>query len=191
MPQSLKERILKSPTGQQMLEWVSPIYEDSYVGLWLFEAIGREYDKLWEITNTFPQQLFPESATWTIELWERRYGISPTKDQTLAERRLAIQRMRSLHAPLNPYKFERIAEQITGNPARAEDHVGPYTFGVWFTTTDYHKYEEVRKEFKRLKPSHMSMDLTDILQPDNHSAIHAATAQSGMHMRATATMAST
>lgn len=183
---SLKDLILKSESGRQMLEWVSPIYENSYVGLWLFEAIGREYDKLWDIVNTFALQLFPDSVTWAIELWERRYGITPPPGETLQNRRVAIVQKRQTHLPISPYRLEQVAEMITGNPAQVEDHVGPYTFGVFVTTDSQKTLREVRDAIRRLKPSHMSFEMTDFITASARATIYAATAHSGMNVRITA-----
>ena len=37
-----RDVIITSPTAEKMLKRVSPIYDDSYVGLWIFQAIGIE-----------------------------------------------------------------------------------------------------------------------------------------------------
>lgn len=90
MAENLRETMLTSPSGQRMIDRVTPIYDDSYIGLAMFQAIGLEYDKLWEIARTLPLQLFPESVTWGMELWERRYGITPVEGKTLEERRQKV-----------------------------------------------------------------------------------------------------
>ena len=62
------EKILSNDVARRMLTRISPIYDESYIGLWVNEAISREYVSLWEIVNTLADQLFPETATWGIEL---------------------------------------------------------------------------------------------------------------------------
>ena len=36
----LMRSILTNETAQKIIDYISPIYGDSYVGLWLFQAIG-------------------------------------------------------------------------------------------------------------------------------------------------------
>lgn len=156
---SLKDIILNSRTGRQMLDWVSPIYDNSYVGLWMFEAIGREYDKLWAIVDSLPDQLFPQTVTWAIELWERRYGITPIPGQNLASRRAAIIYRQINHPPMSPYRLETIILSMTGYPCYVEDWVSPYTFGIKFTARTKELSKQVLREIRRLKPSHLSYEI--------------------------------
>ena len=95
----LSDRILTTDTGRKMLEQVSPIYENSYIGLWMLEVIGREYENLWELVRTLPAQLFPETADWGLELWEKRYGLDGA-GLTLEERRAQLRLKRAYDGPL-------------------------------------------------------------------------------------------
>ena len=157
-----RDVIITSPTAEKMLKRVSPIYDDSYVGLWIFQAIGIEYDQLWDIINSFPDQLFPETATWTIELWERRYGIVPVEGQSLETRRQRVLAMRSTPKPLNPFQIESYIRIMYERDCEVVDNVGSYTFGVYIIATDTPKELNVRDiiaYLDRHKPSHMSYEL--------------------------------
>ena len=41
----LMEQILTSESAKQMIDYVSPIYGKSRIGLWLFQVIGLEIDE--------------------------------------------------------------------------------------------------------------------------------------------------
>ena len=41
-------------------------YDNSYVGKWLYEVMGQEYDTAREIAEDILNQLFPETATWGL-----------------------------------------------------------------------------------------------------------------------------
>lgn len=162
MDERKRDTIITSPTAERMLGRVSPIYDESYVGLWMFEAIGREYDKLWEIANTLPEQLFPESVTWGIELWERRYGITPTPGQTLEERRQKVLAMRSTPHPFNHQTVENYIRLLTGREAEIVDYVRDFTFGVYISSTEGMRetvLNDIITYLNRHKPSHMSYEL--------------------------------
>lgn len=162
MDERKRDTIITSPTAERMLGRVSPIYDESYVGLWLFEAIGREYDKLWEIANTLPDQLFPESVTWGIELWERRYGITPIAGQTLEERRQKVLAMRSTPHPFNHQTVESYIRLLTGREAEIVDYVRDFTFGVYISSAEGMRetvLNDIISYLNRHKPSHMSYEL--------------------------------
>ena len=162
MNETLRDKIISSKSADRMLGRVSPIYNNSYVGLWIFEAIGREYDGMWDIVNSLPDQLFPQSVTWAIELWEHRYGITPSSAQTLEERRQAIIAARSIPAPFLPSTLERYIYNLTGRETRVTDHVSDFTFGIEVVNSEGMRgsdLKEIMAYINRNKPSHMSYDL--------------------------------
>lgn len=162
MAETLRETIISSETADRMLDRVSPIYDNSYVGLWMFEAIGREYDKAWYIVRTLPEQLFPETVTWAIELWERRYAITPQPSQTIEERRAAILAARTIPAPFTPAVLEKFIYNLTGRSSQIVSYVRPYTFGVYIENTEGMKNADVAaivNYINKNKHSHMSYDL--------------------------------
>lgn len=177
MSDTLREDILQSKAGQRMIETVSPIYDNSYVGLWMYEAMGREWDALLDVIESLKTELSPESATWMLELWERRYGITPPSGSTIEQRRQAIIRMRALPSPMSPYRLENYLEAVTGRKVQVIENIDDYTFGIIITGGDDEapmNMELLRKEIRRHKPSHMAYDLT--LQAETRIQIKAETA---------------
>ena len=57
MSDTLRDEIITSKTARADAQRGCRIYDNSYVGLWIFEALGREYDRTWEIIETMPAQL--------------------------------------------------------------------------------------------------------------------------------------
>lgn len=158
MNESLRETIITSPAAERMLQNTTPIYDNSKVALYMFEGMGREYDKVNQILDELPAQLSPETATWLLPLWERRYGLPTDESLSLEERRRKI-RLRQRHTgAFNPQKVEEMAENLTGLAARVVEHVGPYTFAVYLTATSSND-EALRKRIQKLKPSHKSFEI--------------------------------
>lgn len=158
----LRGTIITSKCADRMLRRVSPIYDNSYVGLWIFEAIGREYDKLWEIVDTFAGQMHPSTATWALELWEQRYGITPSAGQTEAERRRVVASARGLPNSFTPAALENLLANLTGSTVFCDDCVGPYTFGVCFETAENQPeldYALLKSTINKHKPSHLSYEI--------------------------------
>ena len=177
MSDTLREDILKSEAGQRMVERVTPIYDDSYVGLWLYEAMGRELDTFWDLVVSLQTELFPETATWMLELWERRYGITPEAGATIEQRRQAVAKMRELPRPLSPFRLERYLESITGRTVNVIENVADYTFGVSVTGGDEDDPLDIgalRKYINSHKPSHMACEL--FMQAATEITVHVETA---------------
>ena len=53
-------------TSKRMLARVSPIYERSYVGKWLYQVMGLEMEDARRLFDELRQQAFPETATWHL-----------------------------------------------------------------------------------------------------------------------------
>ena len=161
--QTFKEYIIQSTAAKRMMETVSPIYEDAYAGCWLFEDIGREWDRIWEIIDQLPDELFPQTATWMLDLWERRYGITPNEGDTIEVRRQRIMEIEAYPKPFTPWTLDRWCMITTARNAVVDDHIGDYTFGVTLISHPDSlplDIQKVRKYINSHKHSHMSYELT-------------------------------
>ena len=157
---TLRDSILTSPSGQRMLSRVSPIYDDSYVGLWLFQAIGLEYDGLWEIMRTLPDQLMPETATWGLPLWERKYHLPSTG--TDEERRARIAKAQRRFAPFTPAKLESWILELFGVEVKVTELTPPNRFSIQVISGaegNSNVMRMIRDFVKKVKPSHLIFDM--------------------------------
>lgn len=158
MADTLRDIIITSPAADWMLNNTTPIYDNSKIALYMFEGVGREFDKVNQILEELPAQLDPETATWLLPLWERRYGLPTDETVSLEERRRKI-RLRQHHTgAFNPQKIIELAENLTGVTARVVEHVGPYTFAVYLSATSASD-DALRRQIKKLKPSHKSFEI--------------------------------
>lgn len=67
-----------SESAKNMIASVSDgFYDNSYVGKWLYEVMGQEYDTAREIAEDILNQLFPETATWGLMYHERYCAEHP------------------------------------------------------------------------------------------------------------------
>lgn len=69
------EHFPTNPTALRMLSRISPIYDRSYVGKWIFEVMGADMDDVRLRFEELRAQAFPETATWGLFYWEQRYGL--------------------------------------------------------------------------------------------------------------------
>lgn len=155
------EHFPTSPSAVRMLSRISPIYERSYVGKWIFQVMGLEVDGIRGRFEELRAQAFPETATWGLTYWEQRYGITPADNQTIEERRRAVLAKRGLREPMNPAKMEQIIEMISGCTAHVTENTAPYTFTVEVETNPAlgaFDFDAVFSKLKRIKPSHLKME---------------------------------
>lgn len=129
-PEYLRDKILTSPVGDRMCNTVTPMYDASYVGLWMFQGMGLEYDLVWKLVDQMREQLFVETCTWAIELWEKRYGIKPDDSIPLQERRDAVIRVRDGKHSMAHYNLLKYIEDKTGGKASVTHNVASYTFAI-------------------------------------------------------------
>lgn len=142
-----------------MLNTVSPIYDNSYVGLWLFQIMGQEHDRLWDLVESLKLQAFPQSVTWAIHLWERRYGLTPDDALSIEERRRRLLQMQSTTIYFTPESLRKYIEKITGCEVTIDEHEAPFTFRVNVIEDSSHPSFDLaylRKCLNKIKQSHMS-----------------------------------
>ena len=158
MSDTLREQIITSASAQRMLNNTTPIYDNSMIGLYMFQAIGAEIDSVTQIIDELPDQLNPDTATWLLGHWERRYGLPTDETLSLDERRRIIRLRRYHTGAFNPYKVKQLAEDMTGVPARVVEFVDDYTFAVYLSATTSSD-EALRRTIQKLKPSHLSFEI--------------------------------
>lgn len=152
------ENFPNSSTAKKMLETVTKgWYDKSYVGKWLFQVIGEEWEDAEKIVSELLLQAYPETATWGLMYHEILYGIPVEPWKDLEERRKAVIRKRDMRAPLNPDKLEEWIYLTTGVRVHITENVKPYTFRVQFEDMDFvYSLSDLFYEIRKVKPSHLS-----------------------------------
>lgn len=111
-----------SESAKDMIASVSDgFYDNSYVGKWLYEVMGQEYDTAREIAEDLINQLFPETATWGLMYHEIKWGLPVRENLSYEERRQIIYRKRDYRAPMTPYRMEGYLKTATGFDVRIAD----------------------------------------------------------------------
>lgn len=151
------EHFPTSETALRMMERISPIYEKSYVGKWIFQVMGLELDEVRLRFSELAAQAFPETATWSLAYWEQRYGLPVSEGKDIYLRRQAILSRQRDGAPLNPKRMEAILSALTGREVVITEDMAPYTFAVEIMDGDSaFDYAETVKRIKTTKPSHQA-----------------------------------
>ncbi len=125
------EKFPTSKSAKKQLSYVSTnFYENSYVGKWLFQVMGMEYDKVFEILEDLPNQFFIETATWGLLYHEIKWGLPVRENLSYEERRKLIYQKRDARAPMSPYAMEEYLSHFTDFEIHIADihDIGVYGF---------------------------------------------------------------
>ena len=117
--------LLNFPTSESAKRQISYVserfYENSYVGKWLFQVMGMEYDEARKLVEELPGQMFPETATWGLKYHELKWQLPVRENLSYEERRKLIYQKRDVKTPMTPYHMERYLESITGLKVHVAD----------------------------------------------------------------------
>ena len=158
---ALTQKIVQSEAGQRILGYVSPIYGNGRIGLWLFQVIGAELDELKGWIHEIACQAYPQTVTWAMDTWERQYGIGVDIEKPLAERRdLLVATVRE-RAPMTPYKMEQMVGALCGGiGTRIQENVAANTFYIYLNTIPSAVNEaNVKAAVDRCKPAHLIYEI--------------------------------
>ena len=159
----LEQQIITSAEAQAFLQMVTKgFYSQSYTGLWIFEVIGREWDELRAWADGMKDEIFPQTCTWSVGIWEWVYGIET--DETLGldfRRQRILAKIRSVR-PINPETIRRGVAALIGastDAVEVNDLVGPYRFEVIIHPQETpFPYNRINPYIREIKPSHLAFE---------------------------------
>lgn len=154
------EHFPTTETAKRMMSRISPIYDRSYVGKWLFEIMGLEMEEARILVESLRDQCFIERCTWGMRYWEQRYGIIPDETKPIEERRQAVIQKRGKAQAMTPATLEQILEALTQREVAVSEDNSNYRFTVSIGEgTSHVDYEAVIKKVNTVKPSHLEYSI--------------------------------
>lgn len=127
----LRLKILTDELGDLMLDSVSPIYDNSALTLYTFQSFGKTLAKEMKfIEGDFINQMFPQTATWGLDLWEDEYGIVTDTSKTLEQRRQYLIGVMFKNRPMTPYRIKQLVYAVTGLENDVEESTAPNTVTI-------------------------------------------------------------
>lgn len=157
------ENFPTSESAKRQLSYVSKdFYRNSYIGKWLFQVMGMEFDDTRKIVEELPKQFFPETATWGLMYHEIKWGLPVRENLSYEERRKNIYLKRDFKAPMTPYRMERYLSEALEfnveikdcNDSDGEKFEHPNIFKVIFSGEGTVNTRFAKKLLDQIKQSH-------------------------------------
>ena len=155
----LSTAILTSPMAQQIIDYVSPIYGNSYVGLWLFQAIGVALDEVCFIAEKLRTETNPATADLLLDYWEDHYGLMRDDSLTTKRRQTRLAAHLQSRGPCNPERLAAaVSSALGGATVQIRENFAQNTFRVEVleTVTDI---EPARAILDKKKPAHLLYEI--------------------------------
>lgn len=147
--------ILTDPTAQKMINYVSPIYGNSYVGLWLFQAMGAAMSKVCGIMEALQAETNPATATLLLDQWEDHYSLTRDSSLTVEQRRYRLLTKIQSRGPCNPAKLAAaVSAALGGVKVDITENVAKNTFKVNIRSIVYDITPAIAV-IERMKPAHL------------------------------------
>jgi hypothetical protein len=173
------ENFPTNEVAKDMLTMVSPIYDESYVGKWIFEVMSVYLGLAKDTIRSLEYESFVERATWTLMYHEIMYGLDVREDLTYEERRKIIRRKIAREMRSTPYYIEHaIADEfdqiIHVYDVNDEGKTFPHNsiFEVEFSGADKNYYE-VLERINEMKQSQTTYEVS-IVYPEETVSIGVA-----------------
>ncbi|KEH90629.1 YmfQ family protein [Clostridium botulinum] len=151
--------MITSKKGKEMIQRITPMYQESIIEQAIYEAIGHEFDNADKLAKEVLLQLFPQTATWGLIFWEQRVGLTTNTNEDIERRRRkVIAKLQSKHI-ITPERMAMILKNYTGADILITENIAPYTFEVKLTGKEGFpkSLDYLYKTVKRIKPSHLSV----------------------------------
>lgn len=101
-PTEMMRAILTDETAQKIIDYVSPVYGESYVGLWIYQAIGTVLGRVYAMADQLRYEVNPTTSELLLPYWEQHYGIPKDSSLSVELRRKRLADRIQSRGPINP-----------------------------------------------------------------------------------------
>lgn len=153
---TMMDAILTNEKAQEIIDYVSQIYGSSYVGLWMFQAIGTILGQISDISEELMSETNPETANLLLDYWEASYGIPTNTSLTVQQRRANIIAKIQAKGPCSPKRLENaISAALGGATVNVIERTGKNEFTVSIPQ-QVDSLTPAIAVVERMKPAHLT-----------------------------------
>lgn len=139
----------------------------------ILEALEKQSSLSAAQVDDLLDQFFVETATWSLYLWETKYGITVDESKSLEDRRSAVRDKMTAAGNTTAQMVCQLAIALTGYEARVVVNSSDYSFSLEFlgeenTLADI-DVSQVRKMVEQIKPAHLRFIISGLTWNDIES----------------------
>lgn len=141
-----------------LMDYLPKWYNENKIMGSLQGALSVPVDELKEHIEDVFSQLFVETATWGLDLWERELGIEVDKNKTYENRRkLVLAKIRGVEIT-TPKVLKSLAELFSGGEVVIKEFSEKYHFIVRFLGVRGipPSVSDLRSAIEEIKPAHLT-----------------------------------
>lgn len=154
--------ILTDATAQKIIDYVSPIYGNSYVGLWIIQAIGALLGEVKGICSDLMNETTPATSTLLLDYWEDQYGLISDRRLTFEQRRNRIVQKLLTRGPCNPAVLAAaVSTALGGVRVDIEEHVAKNKFAV-VVSESVDDITPALEVLEKRKPAHLIYEIRTV-----------------------------
>lgn len=154
-PTELMRSILKNEMAQRIIDFVSPIYGNSYVGLWIYESIGFVLSDVYDIADQLRYETSASTTDLLLDYWEEQYGLPTDSSLTKEQRRYRLLTKKRSGGACTPKRLEdAVSVALGGAEVDVTENVAQNTFLVNIRDV-VPSYAPAVSVIERRKPAHL------------------------------------
>lgn len=178
----LMREILTNEKAQEIIDYVSQIYGNSYVGLWLFQAIGTVLGEVYNISSQLRYETSPATASLLLGYFEQTYGLDTDSTLTVEQRRNRLLAKIQSAGACTPYRLANaVSEALGGAPVEVYEHTGTNEFTVAILQS-VDSVTPALTVIERLKPAHLICVVKGVIGVNATTDVNVATAMTYAEM---------
>lgn len=155
----LMRSILKNEKAREIIDYVSPIYGESYVGLWIYEVIGMILGTICTVSDQLRYETNPATSELLLDYWEAHYRIPSTPGMTQEQRQARLIAKTQSRGPCNPVRLAAaVSVALGGIPVEITENIGKNKFLVNIRDVVYSITPAVAV-LERMKPAHLIYEI--------------------------------
>lgn len=160
----LMEQILTNEKAQEIIDYVSQIYGESYVGLWIFQAIGSVLGPVCDLSEQLRYEGNPATSVLLLGYWEREYALEYDPTLTTAQRQNRIVDLIKSRGACTPAKMgDAIAAALglSSEDVEIVENVSTNKFRVSIKAA-VRSLAPAEAVIQRMKPAHLIYEIVGI-----------------------------
>lgn len=162
---------------KRLIEYLPPhIAADGEVRA-IQDALQAEMDAEWDANDDLKAQIFPQTATWTLDRWEAAYGLRPAPTAQIAQRRAdLLARIRSARTA-TAEAVRDLCQSYTDGAVTVEEYPAEYRIEILIEEFDASPdwQDAMKAALEDFLPAHLAFGVRMSVREAVTEYAHAAT----------------